>query len=310
MSSSRVKQLIKAALTFIEHMRITFSGSDLSFNNSSGLSLKGIKGDIVLLPDTDHQEGLICRTLFSKILIAEEAITECAVTAFLTTDGEIKLTKINGNYFEGSVHGALSFNSQFTHMVSYDMHIDSMNLTTWYQSHGNTGKMEGALTARFKGGRSPLRVQIPRGSVQCTLSHYSLSQLPLLSAFSSGLGIPSLSMLQFDRCAISAEADSGDTVAATFYGTGKELIGNAQGWINKQGHFEYTIEGEFPEKMVNRLSKMVRNSLPATKSGGRTFKCRVYGTFADPRFELDKKIVERAIETMFEDISREYMQMY
>jgi hypothetical protein len=271
---------------------------------------QGANGSIAIVQSKENSENSEIEVSFPFLKIYGDGFENIKCAISYSPDGRIFLQNCTAKYYDGKIKARATINLQENLVDSYLLNIEKMDLAYWYAVHVGTGKIAGGTSLHLEGSSVPLRRPLRSAELQMTISPCSINDLPMQQSLATSLFIPSLSTIEFSKITVRAAFDTADTIKATLSGSGDQLNFNASGWIKTDGALQQHVEGTFSKKMIAELPPVVKKTLEPTKDGGRSFRCRLYGTFADPRFELDKETLQRAVGNMFENVSRELLQQY
>ena len=309
-SNSFTNIFIKNGATILGDIPITFTGVQVSQTVKEVQLFSTASGNALLFRDSSRTDSLILQTSFPMLTIAKEQLKQCSCTVSLSSHAVLSVQQFKCKYYKGTINFNGTANLTTMQLPAYTFTIENMEIGTWYAIHKGIGVIDGNVSLHFEGKKTPLVYQIPNGVLTCTISNVSLDSLPIQKSLVNALFIPTMSSLKFDSISTIAHIDETDTITTEFHGSGGQLDFNAHGWVTRNGYFEQKLTGVFSRSMAATFPPFVKKSLKKTKNRGREFTCRLYGTNADPRFELDKEILQRAVGTLFEDFSEDIIKMY
>jgi hypothetical protein len=226
-------------------------------------------------------------------------------TAILVPDGTLVIQNLSGSYFDGKVRARGTIELFDNQSTTYSLMIDKMDMAYWYSVHVGIGELTGSATIHCKGDNIPLHQLGSAMNCTVNINKCNVSNLPVQQSLATSLFIPSLTTITFDKIAFTARKNADDTVYASFNGRGDDIEFTTSGWVLMNGKIEQQIEGTFSEAMVSRFPPDIRSILASENNRGWKFGCRLNGTYADPRFELDKETLQRAIGGLFQNIQQD-----
>ncbi len=270
--------------------------------------VRGLNGTVEFAVAADGPDRLEAKADFPIVNVCGDGLQNLRSTFHLTPDGEVTVSSFTGTYYDGKIRAEAKMDLYGGYIDSYSLSLDKMDLAYWYSVHIGIGEITGRLSARCEGENTPLRMELPKGQMNLTLYRPVVSGLPVQQSLATSLFIPSLSMLEFARITVAARPGPADTTFASFKGTGDQLEFSSEGWILKDGTLQQQISAVFQKEMTGQLPPNVRKALKQTSDEGVEFGCKLFGTFNDPRFELDHETLQRAVGSLFEDLSEEIMK--
>jgi hypothetical protein len=139
---------------------------------------------------------------------------------------------------------------------------------------------------------------------------YPRGDFPFRKPFLFFLSAPEFSELRFSRFKADLQLQSPGKFLTAMSGSGEMLDLNADGWISLDGELNQEMRGEISAKMARKLSNLVAGSLESTERRGKLFKCRVYGSLSNPKIELDRMILKRAVGNVFQNMRQGFQDLF
>jgi hypothetical protein len=253
-------------------------------------------------------DNIAAHIQFPVVSTYGDGIQNMHSTVILKPDGTLVIQDISGKYFDGKlrVQGMIALSDSLR--TTYVATIDRMDMAYWYSVHVGVGEVAGVASVHCQGDRIPF-MQLPSMlNYTMTVNKCTVNNLPLQQSLATSLFIPSLRTCAFDRMILRMRTSMSDTVYAALDGSGSAITFNAAGWLLTDGKIQQRIEGSFSETMVKGFPREIQPILASGNDRGWKFKCRLYGTLSDPRFELDKETLQRAVGSMFTNVQQEIME--
>lgn len=288
----------------------TFSGIRVWVKLRDRQLVRCINGEVTFRESSEDPDNIDVELAVARMNVVGDGLEDISCNVLLKPSGDLYLDKFFARYFEGRLRGEARMNTAQNRVDSYSLIFDKVDLGYWYAVHVGTGKVSGRAALHIEGGDIPLDRITSRVSLNVILAPCIVEDLPVQQSLATSLFIPSLSSIEFSKVSIDALMDTTDTIHITTRATGDQVDFDASGWITNNGPVQQQINGTFSEQMVEQLPPIVARTLMPSKDGGRMFTCRLFGTFSDPRFELDKEILRRAVGSMFEEASRELIEQH
>jgi hypothetical protein len=194
-----------------------------------------------------------------------------------------------------------------------DVSIDcrKFNLNDYYHTaYKNQGEVKGFGSIKMNIRTTDLRFENPLGNGIFIAESIFLTKIPIQLMLIKLLNLPQLDSISFSRVTTDFVLKSNDTMELTMSGTGDIMTFTTVGWINENGALDQNVEGMLTSSFVRKLPGFVTGSMERTADGGRTFKCRIYGTVAQPKMELDQKTLRNTVTNLFENMKQNIQEMF
>ena len=286
--------------------------SDLRFSiKGKGREIvSGFNGTLQFGSSEDNPEDSDVKIAFPVMKISGDGFENVKCAVSFSSEGEVFVQNGTARYYDGRIKSHGTINLLKNRIESYLFTIEKMDLAYWYAVHVGIGKISGSANLHIEGDNVPFEGFSHDAELRLAVSPCVITDLPVQQSLATSLFIPSLSTIEFSKLTARAVIGTGDTVTASFFGNGDQLDFNSNGWVRKDGLMQQQIEGIFSAAAVDKLPPLVRKTLEPAPDGGRRFRCRLFGTFDDPRFELDEATLRKAIGTMFDEFGKELLQQY
>ncbi len=308
-------EIVLNKLLAVKNHLTSVSGANISdFNISFDLKgkevVRGFNGEVDFGRSKDKPNDNDIKIAFPVMKVFGDGIENVRCAVSFLPEGEIYLQNCTARYFDGKIKTRGIINLLKKQIESYLLIIEKMDLGYWYSVHIGEGNVTGKVNLRMEGNSVAFNNLSHRGELRIVISPFKIENLPLQQSLATSLFIPSLSTLEFSKFSANAVLDKKDTVTASFTGEGDRLVLTGSGWIQKDGLLNQQIEGTFTAAELKNLPLLVRSSLEPASNGGRRFRCRLSGSFNDPRFELDAETLRRAIGAMINEFGKDLLRNY
>ncbi|NLG18513.1 MAG: AsmA-like C-terminal region-containing protein [Fibrobacter sp.] len=225
-------------------------------------------------------------------------------------DGRVRFNKCKGRAYNGKFKINATINLLNRYLEKSDMAGFDFDLQSFCNDqHFQKGKISGKADIEMNL-RGFLNIDSLRGTAVVTASDVSVSEFPIQNAFSIFLMVPQFSSLYFQKIRADLEFKPQGVILTSINGNGEMLDIESDGWIDKGGTLNQQMHGEISEALVEDLSNLVVNSLESTERNGRLFKCRVYGSLSNPKIELDKTILKKAVGNVFQNVRQGFQELF
>jgi len=219
-------------------------------------------------------------------------------------DKNLELTNGGGTVFGGKLRINLAVDVRQSKVLSGEASISGLDLEKFCAGTGfSPGRLAGKadMDARVESG-SPIRLDSVKAKGRVTVTNLTAADLALQTAPVASHLSRDLRLLRFSGVKGGFSIAGGRLYFKEITGVGDVLKFRSAGWVGFDGKLSQDFEGELSGAFVAGLSKLVRNSLERTESGGGRFKCKISGAFHNPRIEVDRSVYDRAIGGFFKNL--------
>lgn len=298
----------KNSVSGIKGGRITDLSFSVKLKNRE--ILRGNNGDMDFGNSDENSSDGEIKIAFPFLQISGDGIENMKCAVSFTSQGEVFLQNCTAKYYDGKIKARGTINLREDRIDSYLLTIEKMDFAYWYAVHVGIGEISGRTNINLEGGNVPLSRPVQQAELRMVVSPCVINDLPVQQSLATSLFIPSLSAIEFSKVTARAVIDTGDTIKTAFSGDGDQINFSTTGWVRRDGLLQQQLDGTFSRKMISSLPPIVGKTLERAEDGGRRFRCRLFGSFNDPRFELDKETLRRAVGTMFDEFRQDLQQYY
>lgn len=310
LSESHLRKLFTAGHALLKNRPVRCSGVNCTFGKETK-EIVGLKNAELVFSGSGKKNKKVDVTYRIPLMTFHgDGIEEVAGNCGLDTDGILMVEVKKGTYYDGAVEGTGKVNLFAQRVGSYKLTIKNLDFTNWYMLKVGVGSISGNADITVTGNDIPFSDRYMTRKIDARLVNVKMEGLPVQRSLATSLFIPEIKSLQFSTIEVAARTNSGDTVTVELKGDGPDLIFSSNGWQTASGNMQYTMTGTFSKEMIQQFPPVVRKSLVPVAQGGGKFGCRIFGDFNDPRFELDKETLQRAIGSMFNDVKDEFMKLF
>jgi hypothetical protein len=270
--------------------------------------LAGGKGvELSLTIGLDHGLVLNGRLSASDLTIMDNyRFTGCKASIRIKGT-EVFLQDCRASFYGGalSIKGAVDLTGNTVNSLLVS--LTDLKLEEWYRAQGQgKGELSGTMNAFMALDKSKFAVDSLRGKGWVKATAVSTHGTSLQKNLVLRLIIPKLETLKFSKIYSDLVVKNGAIYTGNFYGKGDPVDFKADGLIKMNGQLSERIEGVFSADFSNGLPDIVRNSLLPVEGNKekRAFKCSIQGTVDNPHLEIDQRIVNRAVNNVFEAIGK------
>ncbi|MBD3420812.1 MAG: hypothetical protein GF398_11900 [Chitinivibrionales bacterium] len=226
-------------------------------------------------------------------------------------NNRLQVHEFTAGIFEGNLSVTGSIDVRTQSIVSGALKLRDMDLGMIYDAAPDKqGVMRGAVSIDLKLKPSPFALDKLHGAGTCAIRGLYLHDVPLQKTLVMSLFLNELDELRFEKVASEFTLQQDTLTITDLKGAGSPLTITASGIARIDGYFDQNVYGILHKKFVQSLSPTVAATLTEEKGGRRSFTCRVWGTFAQPRIQLEKALYRRAISNVFRDMGREIRNMF
>lgn len=268
----------------------------------------GSNGKISAIVHGEKDQAVQVDAAFPVVSTLGDGLQDVKSTLLVKSEGTIDIKEIAGRYFDGRLkaHGELTFAD--IPSITIRASVDKMDLAWWYTVHNGPGKISGRAMVQIKGTGIPVAQILEKSEISAVVNDVEIAGLPLQKSLATSLFLPSINKLMFKKIELSTQNDTGDSKKAVISGFGDQLHFSSSGNIRPDGTLSQHIDGLFTNAYIKTFPDVVRQVMVTGGSDGWKFRCRLYGTYADPRFELDKETLQRALGGMFRSMQQNIME--
>lgn len=299
---------------FLASVELFLRNSDVSCSGTTVYLKNGKKEMVSLKSGTfffgKRSDSLLVDFTIASATIFGDGIENISGNCSIDNQGLSRIVIKKGTYCDGDITAEGTIDVITRTAKRYFVNVTDMDFNYWYTMHVGIGSITGRATIRATGTNRSLERNYPIDSLSLLLSAGKIEKLPVQQSLATSLFLPELSSLNFTVLSGNAVFDTTDTIALNIIGKGPDLNFSSKGWNTISGTMHYRMDGTFTREKVKRFPAVVRKMLVPTSKGGGKFGCRIYGNLNDPRFELDKETLQRAIGSMFDDFKDELIKMY
>jgi hypothetical protein len=216
--------------------------------------------------------------------------------------GLLTTTKCKASIYGGSLKMLAVFDLRSDKINKCQLTISDMDLITFYKSTPDPkGNIEGNgdFTINFQPGMHFWDTLKGRGTLDIT--DLCVTDLPVIEPLGM-LFSSDIKSLEFRKFHSNLKFNGDGKTFTESFGNGSQIEIKAVGWISADGKLDQSLEGVFSEEAVGKMKHLMAGSLERTSNNGRSFKCRIYGTLDNPKLELDKATLKKAVGNIFENV--------
>jgi len=292
--------------SFRNGLQGTFNDVWVTIKTEGKTAFLGAGGRIEISPFEGNNNEVLLQAKFPIVTIFGDGMQNVRFAAMLTSDGQLSIGDFSASYFDGKIKGKgdiALYND--TLPSSFTVLFDKFDFAYWYALHVGVGKVAGSATAAFRGENIPINSLLRRLTLSAVISDCDVTDLPLQSSLATSLFVPSLSSLTFKKLSMRLKRNSADTIIASIQGSGNQINFMSQGWILENGLLQQSIEGALSAEIINSFSPDLQKTIFPGQQNDWEFRCRLYGSFDDPRFELDQETLQRAVGGIFNSLQQD-----
>ncbi|MCX7726486.1 MAG: hypothetical protein N2053_06525 [Chitinispirillaceae bacterium] len=281
--------------------KIAFSGLDFSLRSPAGESVNATDGKIIIKRGINPSENSNIKVSFKFLKISGEGLENIKCALKDLSENELSFQLFSAKYSDGIMSGRALIDVQNNIIKSYVLKINDMDLAYWYTLNVGDGEIGGRTDIFIEGADIPINNITLRGELRAVVKDCKIYDVSIMKSLATALFIPQMPAIKFDRINIRCIINKKDTINTYLNGQGDQLNLSMNGWIAINQSLYQNVEGIFSKKFMEMLPQYLKIALEKTKEEDYKFKCRLLGTLKDPRVEVDKEILERAIGNLIED---------
>ncbi|MBD3321430.1 MAG: hypothetical protein GF350_10090 [Chitinivibrionales bacterium] len=277
----------------------------------SGCAVKGnfVRGVLFSLDEAEGRISLGAGEMHGKltgasVVLGNGRLSDCRAQIALE-NSLLKIEDFRARGYGGRIQSSAVYDMKKRGLAKGSLKASGVDLQELYAGFDNSqGSVSGTAAIRLKVSSTPLSLKHLKGGGTMTVRELRTRDVPLQKTLVVALFMPSLSDILFKKVDISYRLADGRIYTDGISADGDTLDFTSSGTVEYHGAFRQEFEGVLSQEFGKSLRPVIRRSLTETEKGEYSFGCTIWGTFADPRVELDKKILRRAVKNVFDDIGR------
>lgn len=282
--------------------KCNFSGIEFKLKSPSKELVNATDGKIIIKRDIKKNENNNIKISFKFIKLSGDGIEDIKCALKEISEDELSLQLFSARYCDGIINGRALIGVSDNIIKSYVLKINKMDLAYWYTLNVGDGEITGRTDIFIEGSDIPINKISPRGELRAVIKDCKIYDLSTMKSLATALFIPQMPAIKFDRVNIKCIFSENDTIKTYLNGQGDQLNLNMNGWVMINQSLYQNIDGVFSKKFMEVLPPYLKIALEKTKEEDYTFRCKLLGTLAEPRIEVDKEILERTIGNLIEDL--------
>jgi hypothetical protein len=221
------------------------------------------------------------------------------------SDLTVTLERCKGDFYGGTVSASGEADLGEHTLERFKAGLSHVNLTNLYEAcRIRQGRCEGRLDADISLVQSDLSPDSMKGTGNIKLADVSVHELPLQSGLLVFVAVPQIKNITFSRITADLNVGSGKVFTPNIRGDGYPLEVRSEGWVGFDGYFSEKMNGIFARDLVKDFHPVIANSLDDEADGKKSFKCTVHGTLGNPHIDIDRKIQERAVNSVIDQVRK------
>lgn len=235
---------------------------------------------------------------------------------FVYLKNEFTFLKVNGLFdnsfldirrcrakaFNGKVKINTRLDLSKKRMHDFTLNATGLNLDKMLLSGNMQRCVSGNMDIDMNLASSSLELDSVQGKGVINLSEVSVWETPVQRALVELLENPDFNRLSFSRVKTNFDILDRNTIRTDISGSGETLDFKSSGMLNLKGGLNQQVDAALSEAAIKELPGFVVNSLVLNENNRRAVRCRIYGTLSEPKVELDREILKKAIGNVFEQM--------
>ncbi len=217
-------------------------------------------------------------------------------------NGILDIGRCRARAFDGKVKINTRLDLIKKRMHDFTLNATDLNLEKITASANMQSCVSGSMDIDLNLVSSSLELDSVRGKGVIHLSEISVWETPVQRALAELLENPDFKRLSFSRVRADFDIRHRDTIRTDIAGSGEVLDFKSSGMLNMKGGINQHVDASLSDSAIKELPGFVVNSLTLDENNRRKVRCRIYGTFAEPKVELDREILKNALGNVFEQM--------
>ncbi len=223
----------------------------------------------------------------------------------LIDDFIMTLSKCRADFYDGRINASCKVDLTSLTLERLEFELSRVDLAKLYEAMNiGLGQCRGRLNGKLTMEKSRLVADSLSGWGRAVMTDVHVQNLPLQNNLVVLMAIPQLKDVTFSRFETDLQIKKGKIYTPNIKGNGSPMDVDAQGWVDFDGYFSEQCNGVFERDFIGSLPQIVGQSLNDEPDGRKSFKCRVSGTFKNPRLDVDQRIVNRAVGNVLNEVAK------
>jgi hypothetical protein len=207
-----------------------------------------------------------------------------------------KLDNCKAGFYGGriSLFGEADLLKNKLNKFTFDMSRVSLE-KLYAGSHIGKGTCSGWLEATMALSPSALIPDSLCGHGHVKLSNVSIHDLPIQNCLLVFMAIPQIRNITFSKIASDLDVHHATVYTPDVLATGEPLSFKSSGIVTFNGYFSQKVVGAFSQGLVRSMPAFIAEALDEGENGSKTFRCTAYGTFDQPKVDIDDHIKRKVI---------------
>ena len=232
--------------------------------------------------------------------------------AEFSSEGDLfTLSRCRAQFFEGKMRCDARVDCSRRALTAGTLSVSGCDIDKWY-AYGDTsnGRCRGKGDLKVALDSSALAVDSLRGKGSLSISRFEVSNFPFQKTLVSLLLYPPVMHLKFKKFHCNFTLRQGGIFATNITGEGDSLSIAATGTVSLHGKINERLVCTISKDAVNTLPELAQKTLEDAPGGGRILRFRIYGQLANPKVEIESKVIlQKAVKNVFEDV-KQNLQMW
>lgn len=232
-------------------------------------------------------------------------------TSAIYDNRTININKCRGRIFDGKFRMNTDLNLQSRLVLCFTLSASDLSIDQLMAPLGTMyGCFHGKTNIDINLEPSALSIDSIKGKGIFHASDLIIEESPVQQALVDLFSIPNLYELPFTKMKMELKIAGRDSFFTDITGTGEVLDFKSKGQVNLNGILNQRIDAAFSDNITNEFPEFIANSLEVNEDDRKTIRCRVYGSFASPKVELDKEILKKTIGNVFEQMKENFKDFF
>ncbi len=220
----------------------------------------------------------------------------------LFDNNTLDISRCRARGFDGKVKVTTRVDLVNKRMHDFTLDAMGLNLDQIIISANMQRCVSGSMDIDLKLASSSLELDSLRGKGVLNVTDMSVWETPVQRALVELLENPDFNRLSFSKVKADFDLLDRDTIQTNISGSGEVLDFKSNGMLNLKGGINQQVDAALSDAAIKKLPEFVVNSLAINENNRRAVRCRIYGTLSEPKVELDKEILKKAIGNVFEQM--------
>lgn len=296
-----INQLLRFAAQSEQINSICIDGKTMKISKRDASLISAERFSLDIFREQEKSQGIELYIDAAELVYLNNDFTFLRANC-LFDKGALDISRCRARAFGGKVKINTRLDLINKRMHDFTLNATSLNLEKMTVSANMQRCVSGSMDIDLNLASSSLELDSMRGKGIVNLTEVSVWETPVQRALVELLENPDFKRLYFSRVKADFNILHRDTILTDIFGSGEVLDFKSSGMLNLKGRINQQVDAAISDAAIKELPGFVVNSLTLDENNRRAVRCRIYGTFDEPKVELDREILKKAVGNVFEQM--------